>query len=64
MLEVCIRLNIRCVSAYAFSIENFKRSPSEVEALMDLAESKLLEFCEQEYVNIALRPRRHPPISI
>ena len=47
MLEVCIKLNVRCVSAYAFSIENFKRSPGEVEALMDLAEEKLLEFCEQ-----------------
>ena len=49
MLEVCIHLNIRCVSAYAFSIENFKRSPGEVEALMNLAEEKLLEFCEQGY---------------
>ena len=64
MLEVCIRLNIRCVSAYAFSIENFKRSPGEVEALMDLAESKLLEFCEQGYVNIVIRPPKPPPIPI
>ncbi|KAH9945932.1 Di-trans-poly-cis-decaprenylcistransferase [Epithele typhae] len=47
MLEVCIKMKVRCVSAYAFSIENFKRSPGEVEALMDLAEQKLLEFCEQ-----------------
>ncbi|KAJ2935009.1 hypothetical protein H1R20_g2090, partial [Candolleomyces eurysporus] len=46
MLEVCLRLNIRCVSAYAFSIENFKRSPEEVEALMELAEKKLLELCQ------------------
>jgi ditrans,polycis-polyprenyl diphosphate synthase len=42
-----MRLNIRCVSAYAFSIENFKRSPEEVDALMDLAEEKLLEICGQ-----------------
>ena len=40
-------MNVKCVSAYAFSIENFKRSPEEVDALMDLAEEKLLEFCEQ-----------------
>ena len=46
MLEVCLRLNIQCVSAYAFSIENFKRSEDEVEALMKLAEEKLLELCE------------------
>ena len=46
MLEVCMRLNIHCVSVYAFSIENFKRSPEEVDALMELAEAKLLELCQ------------------
>ncbi|TFK33857.1 Decaprenyl diphosphate synthase-like protein [Crucibulum laeve] len=46
MLEVCLRLNVKCVSAYAFSIENFKRSPEEVDALMGLAEEKLLELCQ------------------
>jgi len=39
-------LNIRCVSAYAFSIENFKRPPGEVAALMKLAEDKLIELCQ------------------
>ncbi|KAI0780720.1 Di-trans-poly-cis-decaprenylcistransferase [Trametes elegans] len=47
MLEVCIKLNVRCVSAYVFSIENFKRSPGEVTALMDLAEEKLHELCQK-----------------
>ncbi|KAI0362358.1 Di-trans-poly-cis-decaprenylcistransferase [Trametes cingulata] len=47
MLEICIKLKVRCVSAYAFSIENFKRSPEEVTALMDLAEEKLLELCQK-----------------
>ncbi|KDQ31462.1 hypothetical protein PLEOSDRAFT_1075531 [Pleurotus ostreatus PC15] len=41
MLEVCYYLNIKCVSAYAFSIENFKRDPEEVNALMRLAAEKL-----------------------
>jgi ditrans,polycis-polyprenyl diphosphate synthase len=45
MLAVCLRLNVRCVTAYAFSIENFKRPPEEVDALMRLAEDKLLEMC-------------------
>ncbi|KAF8163809.1 Decaprenyl diphosphate synthase-like protein [Crassisporium funariophilum] len=45
MLEVCLRLNIKCVSAYAFAIENFKRSEEEVGALMKLAEEKLVELC-------------------
>ncbi|KAI0636762.1 Di-trans-poly-cis-decaprenylcistransferase [Trametes polyzona] len=47
MLEICMKLNVRCVSAYAFSIENFKRSSDEVTALMDLAEEKLLELCRR-----------------
>lgn len=41
-----MRLNVRCVSAYAFAIENFKRTPEEVDALMSLAEEKLLEICQ------------------
>jgi len=46
VLEVCLKLNIRCVSAFAFSIENFKRPVEEVTALMKLAEEKLLELCQ------------------
>ncbi|KAI0717621.1 Di-trans-poly-cis-decaprenylcistransferase [Fomitopsis betulina] len=46
MLEICMRLNVRCVSVYAFAIENFKRTPDEVDALMALAETKLLEICQ------------------
>ncbi len=41
-----MRLDIRCVTVYAFSIENFKRSPTEVDTLMDLAKTKLAELCE------------------
>ena len=29
-----MRLGVRCVSVYAFAIENFKRSQDEVDALM------------------------------
>ncbi|KIY69510.1 Di-trans-poly-cis-decaprenylcistransferase [Cylindrobasidium torrendii FP15055 ss-10] len=54
VLEICLRLNIKCVSVYAFAIENFKRSPEEVQALMELCQLKMLELCEhgdllQEY---------------
>ncbi|KAJ3710327.1 Decaprenyl diphosphate synthase-like protein [Lentinula raphanica] len=54
VLEICLRLNIHCVSVYAFAIDNFKRPKQEVEALMQLAESELLELCShgdllQEY---------------
>ena len=36
-----MRLGIETVTVYAFSIENFKRSPEEVEGLMKLAKEKL-----------------------
>ena len=39
-LQWCREIGIREVTVYAFSIENFRRSASEVEALMSLAEDK------------------------
>uniref|UniRef100_A0A0N5AHE2 Alkyl transferase n=1 Tax=Syphacia muris TaxID=451379 RepID=A0A0N5AHE2_9BILA len=41
VLTWCRALNITEVSVYAFSIENFKRSPTEVNELMGLLEAKL-----------------------
>jgi ditrans,polycis-polyprenyl diphosphate synthase len=41
VLEACLRLDVRCVSVYAFSLENFARPEREVQTLMDLAEAKL-----------------------
>jgi hypothetical protein len=40
-------LGVEHVTVYAFAIDNFKRGPEEVDALMKLAEERLLEFCEQ-----------------
>ena len=45
-----LRLGVKCVTVFAFSIENFKRSEDEVNALMDLAEVKLLELTEHGWV--------------
>lgn len=42
MLDLCMRLGVQSVSVYAFSIENFKRSPEEVSVLMNLAKEKLV----------------------
>jgi ditrans,polycis-polyprenyl diphosphate synthase len=47
------------VTAYAFSIENFKRPPEEVDALMTLAKEKLYEMCENGYVE-SLSQQTHP----
>lgn len=40
-LEWCLDLGVRCVSVYAFSIDNYGRSSEEVGTLMALAEEKL-----------------------
>ncbi|KAG9003476.1 cis-prenyltransferase [Tulasnella sp. JGI-2019a] len=47
LLDVCLALNIRCVSVYAFSIENFKRPKEEVDGLMALAKDKLIEMSQK-----------------
>lgn len=46
ILEVCYKSGVRVVTIYAFSIENFKRSKYEVDALMDLAKTKLLQLSQ------------------
>lgn len=47
VLELCMRLNVKCVSIYTFSIENFSRPASEVDALMDLARGRFRELASK-----------------
>ncbi|KAJ7287238.1 Decaprenyl diphosphate synthase-like protein [Mycena rebaudengoi] len=47
VLETCLRLHIRCVSVYAFAMDNFRRSPEEIDHLMHLAHDKLMEMSKQ-----------------
>lgn len=46
ILEVCYKSGVRIVTIYAFSIENFKRSRYEVDALMSLAKLKLTQLAQ------------------
>jgi ditrans,polycis-polyprenyl diphosphate synthase len=46
ILEVCYKSGVRVVTIYAFSIENFKRSKYEVDALMDMAKVKLTQLAQ------------------
>ncbi|KAF1977512.1 dehydrodolichyl diphosphate synthetase [Bimuria novae-zelandiae CBS 107.79] len=46
ILEVCYKAGVKVVTIYAFSIENFKRSKHEVDALMELAKLKLGQLAE------------------
>jgi ditrans,polycis-polyprenyl diphosphate synthase len=44
----CFDLGIKEVSVYAFSVDNFSRSPEEVDYLMDLAVDKFNLMCEED----------------
>ncbi|XP_045638102.1 dehydrodolichyl diphosphate synthase complex subunit DHDDS isoform X5 [Ursus americanus] len=47
-LRWCLNLGVLEVTVYAFSIENFKRSKSEVDGLMDLARQKFSRLMEEQ----------------
>jgi tritrans,polycis-undecaprenyl-diphosphate synthase [geranylgeranyl-diphosphate specific] len=51
ILEWCRELGIRTLTVYAFSTENFKRTPEEVNALMGLFEEKFKELLTDERVH-------------
>ncbi|RAK97612.1 undecaprenyl diphosphate synthase family protein [Aspergillus ibericus CBS 121593] len=46
ILEVCYKSGVKVVTIYAFSIENFKRSKFEVDALMELARVQLSQMVQ------------------
>ncbi|KAG4103094.1 Di-trans-poly-cis-decaprenylcistransferase [Neocallimastix lanati (nom. inval.)] len=46
-LEWLLYLGVHVVTVYAFSIENFKRTESEVVAIFEVTKAKLKEFCTQ-----------------
>ncbi|CAG8955812.1 hypothetical protein HYFRA_00011681 [Hymenoscyphus fraxineus] len=46
ILEVCYKSGVKVVTVYAFSIENFKRSKYEVDALMEMAKIKLNQLSQ------------------
>jgi len=47
-LEWCLDLGITEVTVYAFSIENFKRSPDEINGLMELARQKFARLLKEK----------------
>jgi len=51
ILEWCRELGIKTLTVYAFSTENFKRSPKEVTVLMNLFEQKFKELVHDERVH-------------
>lgn len=43
---MCYKSGVKVVTVYAFSIENFKRSKYEVDALMEMAKIKLSQLSQ------------------
>ena len=56
-MEWCAELGVRAVTVYAFSIENFKRSAEEVEALIELCAEKLRGMCHPDHLVMRNRVR-------
>ncbi|KAI3409640.1 Protein kinase domain-containing protein [Psidium guajava] len=50
MLNYCYELGVKYITVYAFSIENFKRKPEEVQYLMDLMVEKIDELLRDESI--------------
>jgi tritrans,polycis-undecaprenyl-diphosphate synthase [geranylgeranyl-diphosphate specific] len=51
VLRWCLNLGVKTVTFYAFSTENFTRSPDEVNKLMSLIEEKLRQILEAEDIH-------------
>ena len=47
-LNWCFTMDVKEVTVYAFSIENFKRSPDEVNGLFDLARQKFSQLLNEK----------------
>ncbi|XP_057791744.1 dehydrodolichyl diphosphate synthase CPT3-like isoform X1 [Salvia miltiorrhiza] len=50
MLKYCYEMNVKYVTVYAFSIENFKRRPEEVQSTMQLIHEKIESLLEKESI--------------
>ncbi|XP_042502495.1 dehydrodolichyl diphosphate synthase CPT3-like isoform X2 [Macadamia integrifolia] len=50
VLECCYKIGVKYVTVYAFSIDNFKRDPSEVQSIMDLMLEKIDELLKEESI--------------
>ncbi|PRT54148.1 Dehydrodolichyl diphosphate synthase complex subunit RER2 [Wickerhamiella sorbophila] len=47
ILDFCYQVGIHEVTVYAFSLENFRRPTAEVEALMEIARTRLRQICDR-----------------
>ncbi|KAJ8899478.1 hypothetical protein K2173_018452 [Erythroxylum novogranatense] len=50
MLKYCCEFGVEYVTIYAFSIDNFKRKPEEIQYLMDLFQEQIEWFLKEESI--------------
>lgn len=50
MLKCCYELEVKYITVYAFSIDNFKRRPEEVKSLMELIREKIEELIKEDSI--------------
>jgi tritrans,polycis-undecaprenyl-diphosphate synthase [geranylgeranyl-diphosphate specific] len=50
LLDWCLGLDVKSVTLYAFSTENFRRNPQEVNKILEIAEEKLFEILTDERI--------------
>ena len=51
LMDWCLELDVKSITLYAFSTENFRRSPKEVNALLKLIEDKLRSALENKSIH-------------
>ena len=61
-LEWCSELGVTHVSAFAFGVENFKRTAEEVDTIMQLAEEKLRYLAQVAHSSLLLHVLRAVPL--
>jgi tritrans,polycis-undecaprenyl-diphosphate synthase [geranylgeranyl-diphosphate specific] len=51
LLDWCEKLNVKFVTLYTFSTENFRRSPEEIAEIMEIAEEKFRKLLTDERIH-------------
>jgi len=51
LLDWCLKLNVKFVTLYTFSTENFTRNSAEIEAIMRIAQEKFLKLLTDERIH-------------
>lgn len=51
LLDWCLKLNVKYITLYAFSTENFRRPPEEIDEIMKISEEKFLKLLTDERIH-------------